>query len=41
MEPNVAAAQEFITGASILVWKWQDQVEKYDIFCQQLVNFIP
>jgi hypothetical protein len=33
-------AQDFVTGVSILVMKWQDQVENYDSFRQQTIKIV-
>jgi hypothetical protein len=34
-EPDVMDTHEFIVGASILAWKWQDHVKHYDLFCEE------
>jgi hypothetical protein len=39
--PDVNATQEFIVGALILLRKWQDHVDQYDSFRQQVVQIVP
>jgi hypothetical protein len=39
-EPNVMTAHEFVVGASILTWKWQDCVEHYDHFREQVLIIV-